>query len=258
VTSTELREARRERGWTQEALAVRLGVSQAYVCLLERGRRRVPRRLAERLVTLLELPLSALPVGAQPVPLRADEAPGALGALGYPGFAYVRGGRQLNPAELLLRVLRARDVDARVVEALPWMLLRYPNLDWPWLLRETKASDLQNRLGFLLGVARELAELRGEPNAARELAAQERALEGSRLQREDTFRDSMTEAERRWLRDHRPAQAAHWNVLSAMTAIELARAYRALARTVAIVSPRARRRIEGADGAPLPRRVCRR
>ena len=131
----------------------------------------------------------------------------------------------MNPAELLLRVLRAREVDSRVVEALPWTLLRYPNLDWPWLLREAKASDLQNRLGFLLGVARELAELRGELDAARALAAQERLLEGSRLQREDTFRDSMTEAERRWLRAHRPAQAAHWNVLSTMTASELARAY---------------------------------
>jgi transcriptional regulator with XRE-family HTH domain len=225
VTSTELREARRERGWTQEELAARLGVSQAYVCLLERGRRMVPRRLAEKLVKFLELPASALPVGSNPTPLKADEAPSALGALGYPGFAYMRGRRRLNPAELLLRVLRAREVDSRVVEALPWLLLRYPNLDWPWLLREAKASDLQNRLGFLLGVARELAELRGEQEAARALAAQERALEGSRLQREDTFRDSMTEAERRWLHEHRPAQAAHWNVLSTMTASELARAY---------------------------------
>lgn len=178
--------------------------------------------MAERLVRFLELSPSALPVGTNPTALKADEAPSALGALGYPGFAYMRGRRRLNPAELLLRVLRAREVDPRVVEALPWMLLRYPNLDWPWLLREAKADDLQNRLGFLLGVARELAELRGEQDTARALAAQERALEGSRLQRDDTFRHSMTDAERRWLHEHRPAQAAHWNVLSTMTATELA------------------------------------
>jgi transcriptional regulator with XRE-family HTH domain len=225
VTSTDLRQARRERGWTQEELAARLRVSQAYVCLLERGRRTVPRRMAEKLVKLLELSPSALPVGTNPAPLKAEEAPSALGALGCPGFAYLRGRRRLNPAELLLRILRAREVDSRVLEALPWMLLRFPNLDWPWLLREAKANDLQNRLGFLLGVARELAELRGEQDTARAFAAQERALEGSRLQREDTFRESMTNAERRWLHEHRPAQAAHWNVLCTMTASELARAY---------------------------------
>jgi transcriptional regulator with XRE-family HTH domain len=198
VTGSTLREARRERGWTQQKLADGLGISQAYVCLLERGRRTVPRRL--------------------------DEAPRALGALGYPGFAHMSGRQRLNPAELLLRVLRARQVDSRVVEALPWMLLRYPDLNWPWLLREARANDLQNRLGFLLGVAGELAALWGEQATARTLAAQERALEGSRLEREDTFRDSMTEAERRWLHEHRPARAAHWNMLSTMTASELVRA----------------------------------
>ena len=225
MTNRDLREARRQRGWTQAELAARLGVSQAYVCLLERDRRRVSRRLAGRLVQLLGLSASALPVGKSSSPLKAEEAPRALGALGYPGFAYLRGRRRLNPAELLLRVLRAPEVDSRVVEALPWMLLHYPNLDWPWLLREAKANDLQNRLGFLLGVARELAQLRGEQDTARTLAAQEQALEGSRLQREDMFRDSMTEAERRWLHAHRPPQAEHWNMLSTMTASELASAY---------------------------------
>jgi len=107
-------------------------------------------------------------------------------------------------------------------EALPWLLVRYPDLDWPWLLRQAKGDDLQNRLGFLLDVARQLAELRGEASASQKLAAQENALDGSRLQREDAFRASMTEAERRWVREHRPPLAAHWNMLSTMDARELA------------------------------------
>lgn len=90
------------------------------------------------------------------------------------------------------------------------------------LLREAGASDLQNRQGFVLAVARELAELRGEKDTAGTLARHERALDASRLQREDAFRESMTDAERRWLRQHRPARAAHWNMLSTMTASELA------------------------------------
>ena len=157
--------------------------------------------------------------------LKLDEATSALGAVGYPGFAYLRHRRPLNPADLLLRALRASDVDARVVEALPWVLLKYPDLDWAWLLREAKADDLQNRLGFLVSVARQLAELRGETGTANRLAEQEHTLEGSRLQREGAFRESLTAAERRWFRENRPPHATHWNMLSTVNASELANAF---------------------------------
>jgi hypothetical protein len=157
--------------------------------------------------------------------LKPDEATSALGAVGYPGFAYRRSRRPLNPAELLLRALRADDVDARVVEGLPWVLLKYPDLNWAWLVREAKADDLQNRLGFLVSVARQLAEARGAAETARKLAEQEQALEGSRLLREGAFRESLTDAERRWLREHRPPHATHWNMLSTVNASELANAF---------------------------------
>jgi len=225
VSGLDLRNARRDREWTQVELAHRLGVTQAYVCLLERNRRAVPRRLAKKLASVLKLSPSTLPVGASRDALTADEATAALGAFGYPGFAYLRKRSLLNPAELLLRVLRHRDVDARVVDALPWVLVRYPDLDWNWLSREAKVDDLQNRLGFLVSVARQLAELRGENETAQKLAEQEQTLERSRLQREDAFRESMTDAERRWLREHRPSQAAHWNMLSTVNARELADAF---------------------------------
>jgi transcriptional regulator with XRE-family HTH domain len=225
VNGVDLREARRRREWTQAELADRLGVTQAYVCLLERGRRVLPAHLTSKLVSLMNLPPSRLPLRTSGGTLAGDEAPAALGALGYPGFAYVRGRRRLNPAELLLKVLRAEDVEARVVDALPWILVEYPDIDWPWLVREAKISDLQNRLGFLLTVARQVAELRSDERATETLAERERTLEGSRLVREDAFRTNMTEAERRWLRQNRPAHAAHWNMLSTMSGRELADAY---------------------------------
>jgi transcriptional regulator with XRE-family HTH domain len=224
VSGLDLRNARRDREWTQAELAHRLGVTQAYVCLLERNRRAVPRRLAKKLASVLKLSPTTLPVGSRDA-LKPDEATAALGAVGYPGFTYLRKRPLLNPAELLLRVLRHRDVDARVVDALPWVLVTYPDLDWNWLLREAKVDDLQNRLGFLVSVAGQLAELRGEKETAQKLAEQEQTLEGSRLQREDAFRESMTDAERRWLRQHRPSQAAHWNMLSTVNARELADAF---------------------------------
>jgi transcriptional regulator with XRE-family HTH domain len=225
MSGADLRDARRAREWTQAELADRLGVTQAYVCLLERNRRAVPRRLAQKLAGVLKLSPSTLPMSAGRTSLKPDEATSALGAVGYPGFAYLRNRRPLNPADLMLRALRAGDVDARVVEALPWVLLKYPDLDWAWLLREAKVDDLQNRLGFLVSVARQLAELRGETGTAKRLAEREQTLEGSRLQREGAFRESLTHAERRWLRENRPPHAAHWNMLSTVNAPELANAF---------------------------------
>ena len=226
MSGADLRDARRERAWTQAELADRLGVTQAYVCLLERDRRAVPRQLAQKLAGLLKLSPHTLPMSAGRASLKPEEATAALGAVGYPGFAYLRTRRRpLNPADLLLRALRAGDVDARVVEALPWVLLKYADLDWAWLLREAKVDDLQNRLGFLVSVARQLAELRGETRTAKTLAEQEQTLEGSRLQREGAFRESLTDAERRWLREHRPPHATHWNMLSTVNASELANGF---------------------------------
>jgi hypothetical protein len=154
-----------------------------------------------------------------------DAATAALGALGYPGFAYRRRRQGLNPAELLLRALKATDLDARVVEALVWVALTYANLDWEWLVRQAKLDDLQNRLGFLVTLARQLAEQKGKAEAVARLSQAEHALEYSRLQREDAFRPSMTEAERRWLRQYRPPEATRWNLLTNLNVDELARGF---------------------------------
>ena len=80
--------------------------------------------------------------------------------------------------------------------------LEVRDLDWAWLVREAKVDDPQNRLGFLVTVARQLAELRGETGTAKRLAEQGANIERSRLQREGAFGESRTDAERRWLRKH--------------------------------------------------------
>ena len=116
MTGAEVRTARERRGWQQGQLAERLGVSQGYVSLLENGRRPFSQRLASRLVSLLSLSPSALPVST-PKPMPSQQAARALGRLGYPGFAYLRNGAKVNPMEVLLGALLADDVDPRVVEA---------------------------------------------------------------------------------------------------------------------------------------------
>ena len=85
-----------------------------------------------------------------------------------------------------------------------------------------KLKDLQNRLGFLTVLARKLAEKSGDAEKAARFKRREEALERSRLVREDTLcHQNMTDAEKRWLRQNRSEAAAHWNILSDLSAEHL-------------------------------------
>jgi hypothetical protein len=66
-----------------------------------------------------------------------------------------------------------------------------------------------------VSLAKQVASSHSDDAAAVRLTAVEARLERARLVREDTLcRESMTDAERRWLASARSALAAHWNVLS--------------------------------------------
>jgi transcriptional regulator with XRE-family HTH domain len=219
MTGQQLREARKLKGWNQQQAAQRLGVSQTYLSLLEKGKRRVPEKLAVKAVRVYGLSEALLPVTSAPdqSPV-ADESKLAseLAALGYPGLSHLKSGvKKKNPAELLLSALGNDNLDSRLVEALPWVVLKFPNLNWHWLTQAAKLRDLQNRLGYVTNVARRLAELRGEREKAVLLATEESRLERSRLAREDTLcHESLTEAEKKWLRKNRPPEARHWRLLT--------------------------------------------
>lgn len=107
-----------------------------------------------RQVALLDLPANHLPLGRDVEPWPPDRVASALGNLGYAGFAHMASRRKVNPTELIARTLTREHVEARLVEALPWLLVRYPNLDWEWLVGHAKQRDVQNRLGFVVTVAR--------------------------------------------------------------------------------------------------------
>ena len=141
----------------------------------------------------------------------------ALGALGYPGFTHFKRSHRVNPAPLLFAALRMPDLEPRLAEALPWVVWQFPDLNWKWLVTQVKLHDLQNRLGFIVALARQVAERKEQTATAATLATVGQQLEPSRLVREDTLcRESMTQAERRWLRQRRPAQAQHWNLLTSL------------------------------------------
>lgn len=144
------------------------------------------------------------PIGLEPI---TDRLPGVLG---YEPFGYLRG-RLLNPTAVLFWALCQKNLPARVVEALPWLALHFPDLNREWLVERAKLHDVQNRLAFVVTLASELAGA-GVAVQLRELVL---GLEPARLAREDTLcHDSMTEAERRWLREQRSQPAEHWNLLT--------------------------------------------
>ena len=221
MSTTWLLTARMKKGWTQADAASRLGVSQGYWSLLETGRRAVPARLLPSLRRQLPVPATTAPLNERAVQAEDGSLARALAVLGYPGFAHLRAKRAapVNPAVVLLVALRMPDLDARVVEALPWVVRTYTDLDWPWLVRRAKVDDLQNRLGFVVGLAREVASRAEDDIALNALTPVLQTLDGSRLVKEDTLcRSSMPTAERRYLASARSDMARHWNVMSDLKA----------------------------------------
>jgi hypothetical protein len=186
---------------------------------MESGRRRPSGELGRRLVELYRLPPTELPLTRGQEHGTNDSAMLArdLGSLGYPGFAFLRSRSNRNPASVLLAALSSPDLEVRVVEALPWLVWRFPEMDWDWLVREAKQLDIQNRLGFAVAMARQLHEKRAQ-SVPEVLRAVEARLERARLAGEDTLcQRSLTAPERRWLRDARAPEARHWNMLTDIT-----------------------------------------
>src|SRR3981189_3139003 len=92
MTGRDLRDARRRMGWTQEQTAEKLGVTQAYLSMLESGRRAMPYELARLAAETLHAPPTALPLRARAfeTPAGSEKLSLQLPALGYPGFAHLR------------------------------------------------------------------------------------------------------------------------------------------------------------------------
>ncbi|MEZ5402109.1 MAG: helix-turn-helix transcriptional regulator [Bryobacteraceae bacterium] len=220
-----LKTARLARGWTQAEAAAKLGVSQPYYAQFESGTRSVPAKVALKAVRDFQFSPVALPLpalDARLTPLDPRELTAQLSFLAYPGFAYwKRAAKPMNPALVVATALANEDLDVRLVEALPWVLAGFPDLDREWLTAQCRLLNLQNRLGYVVCLALTLAK----PDAEAALADTLTGLERSRLAAEGTLcRESMSSAERDWVREHRPAAAAHWNLLTTLTADQLTHA----------------------------------
>lgn len=226
MTGADLKRARKSGEWTQQEASSRLGVSQGYLSMLETGNRRLPRKHLAKFRRVYEghLAPTAFPFSQSSVPLSAARVARELASLGYEGYAYLRSSPRLNPAELLLRTLRHPALEARLVAGLPWLVLNHVDMDWQWVLDQARVRNLQNRVGFVLSLAQQLALRLNRKQEANKLGTMQQALEESRLAKEDAFSGSLTEAEKRWLREQRSEDAKHWNVLTDVSVDTLAHA----------------------------------
>jgi transcriptional regulator with XRE-family HTH domain len=225
MTAGQWKTGREQAGLTQVTAAESLGVSQPYLSQLETGLRAAGAGLARKAAKLYALSPAVLPLaeprGARQV--RPDDLQRSLASLGYPGFGHVRFRAAANPAGVVLDAVMQHHLETRLVEALPWVLGTYPDLNWNWLRDHAKLQNAQNRLGYLVHLARQTVHvLSGRENATAALSRWEEELEEARLAREGTLcRDFMPDAEREWTRKNRPKAAAHWNLLTDLSAEQL-------------------------------------
>jgi transcriptional regulator with XRE-family HTH domain len=219
MNGLEFKSARLAKGWTQAQAATRMGITQAYLNYLENGKRRLTPDLVRRATSVYGLPPQVLPVADTFTPAQTDDQQMTefLARLGYPGFSYLRArSRKRHPFEVLLTALAQKSLDARVAEALPWVALEYAQPD-SWLVGNARKFNLQNRLGFVVSLARRVAETQNDHLRSAELSQLESLLDESRLAKEDAFyRPPRTESEREWLRKNRTEDAVHWNMLTDM------------------------------------------
>lgn len=218
MKGSAVKKSRKRLGMTQAVAAKRLGVSQTYLSLLENDKRKLTEKLARKAVSKLDLPPTVLPVNEDlklVLPITNKEFVRELASFKYPGFSHLRAARKTNPVTVLLKALSSPDLEARLVEALPWLLLNFSDMQWDQLVDAAKVNDLQNRLGFLTSLAMRLARRRKASEQESLFQQRERALFGSKLAKLDSLcRESMTNAERKWLLQNRSPDAKRWNVLS--------------------------------------------
>lgn len=229
MTGLQLKQARKQKRWTQDVAAERLGLTQGYLSLLEKSKRPLTEDLTEKIVRVFGFPASRLPIKKDLAKLSsvgasdADSLTNELAAIGYPGFSHVKSAARFkNPAEVLIAALGARALEARLVEALPWLVSEISGADWRKTVQAAKVKDLQNRLGFVTSLARAAAERRGDEREAARLKRREDVLADSRLLKEDVLcAASLTETEKLWILGNRTPEAEFWRVLSDLKAEHL-------------------------------------
>lgn len=229
MNGQQLLNARLNRRWEQLEAAEKLKVSQPYLSLLEAGKRPVTENLARRAVHVYKLPPTVLPFGQGQKSPRSNEADYLdlhLAALGYHKFSHLKKSKKVkrvNPAFVLITALQKDDLDSRTLEAMPWLIYNFPEMNWSKIIREVKLADGQNRLGFLISLAYEKSNRTNDEYKKHIFKDLLSSLQKSRLYEEDSFRrESLTKTEKAWLKKNGSKGSRFWRVLTNLTVEHLA------------------------------------
>jgi hypothetical protein len=105
--------------------------------MVERGTRPVSPELASKAAQVLAVPATALPLGVyQSRPHDGFLFNIAFGSTRVFGIRLSCWDGEDEPDRTLMDALDSEDLDPRVTEALPWLPVKYPELDWEWLNEE--------------------------------------------------------------------------------------------------------------------------
>jgi hypothetical protein len=131
---------------------------------------------------------------------------------------------QHDAGVVLMAALSCEKLDDRVVEALPWVVLRFEMLDWAWLVAEARRRQVQNRLGFVVGMALKVAAEGRVTTMERltRLSALEEELFECRLEKEDLKWVAVAPAQRAARKERRSRDAKQWGLFSEMQVDDLA------------------------------------
>ena len=207
MTGNRMQQFRQNSGWNQARLAARLGVAQAYVSMMEREDVRC--RIAWR--------GGAICFSCRPRFCRCpDKGAGQTGRRGLDcresrpvGISWFQVFVQARTKTASCRAsspgIGPPAARTEASEALAWLLLQFEDLDAAWLVGEAESPDLQNRLGFTVSLARNVAHHSPEfGHRSRSLKALEEKLKPSRLANEGTFGGGeMSQGMPAWVRKNR-------------------------------------------------------
>ncbi|UWZ85159.1 hypothetical protein [Occallatibacter riparius] len=168
------------------------------------------------------LDISAEAMRSPRVPTSDYQLAADLGALGYPGYAHLSSALR-DAAEVLLDALDRDNLDARIAEALPWLPLQYPQMNWRWIVAHAKLRNRQNRLGFVVNLSARVAVAKAQCDVAEVLYRVVAELRKARLAANDTFcHVCWPPSERRYAHEKRSRVAAYWNLDTRLTEKDLA------------------------------------
>jgi transcriptional regulator with XRE-family HTH domain len=238
VLAENLRNYRVHAGLTQNDLATKAGTRQSRLAVMESKKssalprlewlERVANSLGADVSELLsERKLSAVQ-SLSSLPEDEENLAAHLKELGAPLTGPAKKGRPFGPEAVVLGVLRTPS--ARLVECVP-AVLSMNDMRRQKLLRLAYKRRLVNRLGFVVDVARKLAQ-NDNPERASELRGLSRQLwaKRNRLGEEFLMKDMPDNAEfRNWVRKKTPGPGKKWRVYGAYSMERFRDAVRAAA-----------------------------